>query len=235
MARADRPAIWPEAVVFDLDGTLIDSAADIAAALNGALARRRLPPFPLAKVKEMIGGGVPKLVERALLAHGVSRIGLMPLAIDFLRLYREDLVSRTTIFDGGLSLLEKLKHEGRKLGICTNKQHDLTIEALSRLNLAPFFSAVIGERIGRPRKPDPAPWLVLLVALGVAPGRATIVWDSAADVGCARAAGVPCVLVGHGYSKVPARDLGADIVIERLADLPSAIERLAESRVISEE
>jgi phosphoglycolate phosphatase len=222
LKAGDDPA-WPEAVVFDLDGTLIDSAADIGAALNGALARRKLPPFPLARIKEMIGGGVPKLVERALLAHGVSRIGLMPLAIDFLRLYREDLTSRTTLFAGGLSLLERLKSEGRKLAICTNKQQDLTIEALAQLGMAHFFSAVIGERIGRARKPDPEPLRNVLSALGVAPERAIMVGDSAADVGCARAAGVACVAVAHGYSKIPARELGADIVIEKLADLPAAM------------
>lgn len=223
------PQSWPDAVVFDLDGTLIDSATDIANALNYAIENRGLSPFPVEKVKEMIGGGVPKLVERALLAHGVSRIGLMPVAADFLRFYRENLTTHTTLFEGARNLLERLHGEGRRLGVCTNKQHDLTVETLKQLDLAKYFSAVIGERLGRPRKPDPAPLRGVLSALGVSPEHAVMVGDSAADVGCAKAAGVPCVVVSFGYSRIAAADLGGDAVINQLVNLPDCFGRLASS------
>jgi phosphoglycolate phosphatase len=223
---------WPEAVVFDLDGTLIDSAGDIAGALNTALAARGLAPFTVERVKQMIGGGIPKLVERALLAHGVSRDALLPLAHDFIRVYGENLTVETKIFAGGLEVLDRLAAEGRKLGICTNKQHDLTVRLLDELGIADYFGVVVGERIGAPKKPDAAPLLAVLSGLGVAAERAVMVGDSAADVGCAHAAGVPCILLSHGYSTVPAHELGADLVIDRLADLHGALTELALARAV---
>lgn len=226
------PRDWPDAVVFDLDGTLIDSAADIAYALNSAIERRDLPPFPIDEVKQMIGGGVPKLVERALLAHGVSRIGLAPVAADFIEIYRDNLITRTTLYEGARELLEKLRSEGRPLGLCTNKRHDLTLQTLQALDLAKYFSAVIGEREGAPRKPDPAPLRGVLAALDAAPGRAVMVGDSAADVGCARAAGVASVVVSFGYSRIEPSKLGGDACIDRLSDLHRCFKSLSASEPV---
>jgi phosphoglycolate phosphatase len=217
---------WPQAVVFDLDGTLIDSAQDIANALNWALGKRGLAPFTVTQVTEMIGGGIPKLVERALLAQGVSRLGLIPLANDFVQFYKENLTAHTTLYEGAIDLLERLKSEGRKLGLCTNKQHDLSVQTLKQLGIAHLFSAVAGERLGRPRKPDPAPLRGVIAALGTTAANAIMVGDSAADAGCAKAAGVPCVLVSFGYSRVEASALGADAVIGKLADLPRCFDAL---------
>ena len=169
------PQDWPLAVVFDLDGTLIDSAADIANALNCALGLRNFAPFPIGQVKEMIGGGIPKLVERALRAHGVSENELLPLAADFVKYYRENLTACTTLYEGAAELLERLKGEGRRIGLCTNKQHDLTVETIEQLGIAKYFSAVAGEREGHPRKPDPAPLLGVLQALGASPENAVMV------------------------------------------------------------
>jgi len=224
------PEDWPVAVVFDLDGTLIDSAADIVHALNRALGMRNLPPFSVDQAKKMIGGGVPKLVERALLAHGVPDVELLPLAADFVRCYRENLTTCTTLYEGAAELLERLKGEGPRLGICTNKQHDLTVETLNRLGIAKYFSAVVGERAGHPRKPDPAPLLGVLAALGAPPERAVMVGDSAADVGCAKAAGVASVVVSFGYSHGNAEALGSDAVIGCLKDLPQCLASLHAKR-----
>src|SRR5215475_10531946 len=110
-----KPEDWPQAVVFDLDGTLIDSAHDIAHALNAALGLRGLTPFSVDEVKAMIGGGVPKLAERALRARGVSRLGLLPLASDFIQYYRANLTTHTTLYDGARELLDQLQAEGRRL------------------------------------------------------------------------------------------------------------------------
>ncbi|MGO9547716.1 MAG: HAD-IA family hydrolase [Rhodomicrobium sp.] len=224
-----KPEDWPLAVVFDLDGTLIDSAADIAHALNLALGTRNLAPFSVDRVTEMVGGGVPKLVERALLAHGVSDVELLPLAADFVQFYRENLTTRTTLYEGARELLDRLKGEGRRLGLCTNKQHDLTVEILNRLGIAKYFSAVAGERPGQPKKPDAAPLLAVLAALGARPDNTVMVGDSAADVGCAKAAGVVSVAVNFGYSQIPAEDLGAGAVIGRFRDLPDCLGRLRSS------
>jgi phosphoglycolate phosphatase len=111
----------------------------------------------LEQVKEMIGGGVPQLVERALNAHGVTATGLPPLAADFVQRYRENLTVYTTFYDGATELLERFRSEGRRLGLCTNKPHDLVVQTLNELDIAKYFLAVEGERTGHPRKPDPAP------------------------------------------------------------------------------
>ena len=182
---------WPQAIVFDFDGTLIDSAPDIAYALNAATGRRGLAPFSLVEVKEMIGGGVPQLVERALIARGYPGTELMRLVDDFLALYRENLTTRTYIYDGARELLEQLRGEGRRLGICTNKNHELTLAILDQLDLSKYFGAIFGEREGYARKPDPAPLLETIAALGGSPKSALMTGDSEADVACAKAAEIP--------------------------------------------
>lgn len=221
MRRASQD--WPDAIVFDLDGTLIDSAPDIANALNKALAQRDLAPFSVDKVKEMIGGGVPKLIERALIAHGVSRIGIAPMVTEFITFYQNDLVTETTLYEGARDILEQFRTEGRRLGLCTNKRHDLTIEILQKLDLDQYFSAVIGERAGKPHKPDPAPLRGVMAALGVTADRTVMIGDSTADVGCAKAAEVPCVVVSFGYSRIEPHSLGADKVIDSLSELPAVL------------
>ena len=220
------PLDWPKAVVFDLDGTLIDSAPDIAHALNRATEKRGIEPFSLDQVKEMIGGGVPQLVRRALLARGLPIEGLMPLVEDFIGFYRETLTTNTRIYEGGRELLEQLRSGGRRLGICTNKNHELTVEILEQLDLAKYFSSVAGERQGRPRKPDPAPLLEVVAELGASRRDALMVGDSGADVACARAAKMPVVVVDFGYSRVEPEALGADAVISRLSELPHVFARL---------
>ena len=214
------PSDWPKAVVFDLDGTLIDSAPDIAHALNCAAERRSIEPFPLDQVKEMIGGGVPQLVGRALRARGLPGDGLMPLVEEFIALYRENLTTNTTIYEGGRELLAQLHGEGRRLGICTNKNHELTVGILQQLDLLKYFGSVLGEREGQPRKPDPAPLLEVVAELGASPQNALMAGDSEADVACARAAKMPVLVVDFGYSRIAPEALGADAVISRLSDLP---------------
>ncbi len=220
------PLDWPKAVIFDLDGTLIDSAPDIAHALNRATKNRGIEPFTLEQVEEMIGGGVPQLVGRALRARGLTEDGLMPLVEEFIALYRENLTTNTKIYDGARELLAQLHGEGRRLGICTNKNHGLTVEILEQLDLAKYFSSVIGEREGYPRKPDPAPLLEVIAELGASPEDALMAGDSEADVACARAAKIPVLVVNFGYSRIAPEALGADAVISRLSDLPQCFASL---------
>lgn len=220
------PLDWPKAVVFDLDGTLIDSAPDIAHALNRAAEKRGIEPFDLEQVKEMIGGGVPQLIKRALTARGLPVEGVMPLVEEFIALYREELTTRTKVYDGGRELLEELQREGRRLGLCTNKNHELTIEILQQLDLIKYFGSVLGEREGRARKPDPAPMLEVVAELGAFPKDALMAGDSEADVACARAAGMPVLVVDFGYSRTAPEALGADAVISRLSELPQLFSSL---------
>jgi phosphoglycolate phosphatase len=165
-----------------------------------------------------------------LLARGVSRFGLLPLAADFLRYYQANLTTHTMLYDGARELLDQLLAQGLLLGLCTNKREELAIETLNQLDLAKYFSAVIGERSGGPRKPDPAPLLAVLAKLCVSPENAVMVGDSAADAGCARAAGVASVMVSFGYGSGDTGATGGDLRAASLRDLPDCFQRLRSQR-----
>ena len=182
---------------------------------------------PAATRSRCSGCTVTQLVGRALRARGLTNDGLMPFVEEFLALYRENLTTNTKIYDGGRELLEQLCREGRRVGICTNKNHELTIEILRQLDLIKYFGSVLGERVGHPCKPDPAPLLKVLSELNVSPSRALMVGDSEADVACARAAKFPVVVVNFGYSRVAPDALGADAVISRLSELHTVLASVA--------
>ena len=219
---------WPGAVVFDLDGTLIDSAGDIADALNTALRQSGLEPFSDAEVRLMVGGGARVLVERVLNVRELSGDAALAqrLYANFMEVYQTASVARTTVYDNGRELLGELRRQGIKLAICTNKPAGITEDVLAKLDLRGSFEVVVGGTDSRPKKPHPAMLLAALSALGVDPDHAVMIGDSAADVGAARAANVPVVVVSHGYSPTPANELGADLVIGSLADVPAALRQL---------
>ena len=222
----DAPLDWPKAIVFDLDGTLIDSVPDIAAALNRATEKHGIQPFTTDEVREMVGGGVPQLVQRALVARGLPIDGLKPLVQDFIGFYSADLTTRTKVYDGARELLDRLRGEGRALGICTNKHHGLTFAILDKLDLAQYFGSIVGERDGHKRKPDAAPLLEVVSALGASPETALMVGDSETDIACARNAKIPVVAVTFGYARVAPEALGADALISSLAELPQRFAKL---------
>ena len=219
---------WPGAVVFDLDGTLIDSAGDIADALNTALRQSGLEPFSDAEVRLMVGGGARVLVERVLNVRELSGDAALAqrLYANFMEVYQTASVARTTVYDNGRELLGELRRQGIKLAICTNKPAGITEDVLAKLDLRGSFEVVVGGTDSLPKKPHPAMLLAALSALGVDPDHAVMIGDSAADVGAARAANVPVVVVSHGYSPTPANELGADLVIGSLADVPAALRQL---------
>lgn len=218
---------WPRAVIFDLDGTLIDSAPDIASALNEVLQRRGLAPFPLERVKEMIGGGIPTLIRRALEAHGVQPDDIQPLVADMLMVYAARATELTVPFDGAEDLLGRLASDSIKLAICTNKNQEITDIILRDLGLARYFSAIVGARHGLPRKPDPAKLHLILGEFGLAAADAVLIGDSGADAGAAKAAGMTLVLAEFGYCHSPLAQFEPDATIAHLGEVPETLRRLA--------
>jgi phosphoglycolate phosphatase len=218
---------WPRAVIFDLDGTLVDSAPDIASALNEVLGRRDLPAFPLEKVKAMIGGGIPTLIRRALTAHGVEPQDIEPLVTDMLDVYAGRATALTVLYDGAKDVLDGLKAAGVKMAVCTNKNQAITEIILRDLGVASYFGSVVGARQGQPKKPDAGPINLVLHELGVTADQAVMVGDSGADAGAAKAAGVPVVLASFGYCHDPLESLGPDAIIDGFDALLATLQVLA--------
>ena len=216
------PVRFPRAVVFDLDGTLIDSASDIALALARTLDEVGLPAFDVDTVKTMIGGGSRKLIERALAASGrAAELDLVDrLRDEFERFYLAEPCRHTRVFAGAIDLLDALAARGVGLGICTNKPAEITDRLLAAA------VAVAAGLDGVPKKPDPTMLLAVLSRLGAKPAESVLLGDSAADIGCARAAGCPVVLVSFGYAGGNTAALGPDAVIEAFSEALPVLGRL---------
>ena len=185
------------AVLFDLDGTLVDTLQDIAHALNGALAAAGLPTWPLAEYRELVGEGARRLVEKALPADQQPRAE--PLLRDFLRRYDEQLLVHTRPYPGVPELLEALSGRGLRLAVLSNKPHPLTVRVVEGLLPRARFAAVVGQREGVPRKPDPTAALRLADELGVPPAAWAYVGDTRTDMQTAVGAGMLPVGVLWGY------------------------------------
>lgn len=212
-------------VIFDLDGTLIDSAADLHSSINIVLAQRGLPELSLPQVVSMIGHGVRKLVERAFAASGKP---LQDEALDaaydeMVGVYDARLTELTTLMPGADAAVRELSSAGVRLGVVTNKPHAATETILAHFGLLDPMLIVMGGDSGLPRKPAPDMLEVALYKLGLDPGQVVMVGDSPADIDCARAAGVRSIAVRGGYTQKPADELGADLVIGSLADLADAL------------
>jgi phosphoglycolate phosphatase len=219
-------AAWqPAAVVWDLDGTLIESAPDLAAALNTLLNEHDQHGHAIDRVRPMIGGGVARLIERGFRAAGAP---LAPpdceaLVPRFMQLYTSRATDRTHLVPQARDVLAQFYHAGLRQGICTNKPLSVTRLILDTLDIAGYFQSVVGGDSTVHKKPHPLPLQTCLRELGVGPGEALMVGDSGADVGAARAAGVAVALVPDGYTGVPAESLGADLVLEDLSRLPACL------------
>jgi len=211
---------WPKAVIMDLDGTLIDSAPDIASALNKAFVDVGFEEFSLDEVRYMIGGGVPKLVERAFDARKLPHDERLAQVIDgVLRHYSAQPTANTTVYDGVEHVLQTLKDTGLKVGLCTNKPQDITQIALDNLNLTSYFDAIVGGTPDTPRKPDPMTLQMCVDQLGVSVDDCLLVGDSGADKGAAQALEMTVFLVEYGYCKTPVSELNPDGVLQAMPDL----------------
>lgn len=209
------------AVVFDLDGTLADTAEDIRDALVRALAGEGLPPIDIASVRLMIGGGPRLLVKRALHRLGVpARNDLVDRLAEAFHAQSKLRGKRSSrLFDGAEAALRQLHRSGVRIGLCSNKPDDLCHQLVRELGVDAYIDELLGSSDDRPKKPDPALLLTVIERLGVPPAETLYVGDSATDVATARAAGVPVFLVSYGYTLRNATQLGADAVIDSLSEL----------------
>jgi phosphoglycolate phosphatase len=215
-----------QGILFDLDGTLLDTAADIAAALNAALQSQQLGTCTLQQVRDMIGRGVPTLIERALKRLGVSadRAVLEQRYHACYTQRHERGEDEARIYPGVAAGLAALHARGFKLAVVTNKPKDAAIALLSELRLKQWIAAVVGGDSCANRKPHPQPLLMACELLEVRPEHALMVGDSATDVQAARAAGVRVVCVPYGYNEgADPRQLPCDAMVEQLTDLPALL------------
>ena len=215
-------------VVFDLDGTLVDTAPDLINALNFILAREGLAPVPLHAARNMIGAGARKLLERGLELEGrtVSLAELDRLTDDFINHYAEHIADASRPFDGLEAALDDLESSGYRFAVCTNKLEWLSKRLLDLLNLSPRFAAICGADTFGVSKPDPAILRQTIARAGGELSSAIMVGDAGPDVGVARRAGIPVICVSFGYTEVPVADLKPDRVIDHMRELRGAIESL---------
>jgi phosphoglycolate phosphatase len=215
-------------IVFDLDGTLIDTAPDLIGSLNGVLAEQGLPPVALSDARHLVGQGAKAMIERGFaLAGAALPAGKVSALFErFIEIYLGRIAQESVMFDELENTLDLLTAEGAALAVCTNKRTDLSMALLDALDLTARFVAVVGPDRAPAPKPDPRHLLTAIQAAGGEAARALMVGDSLSDVLAAKAAGVPVAVVSFGYTETPARDLGADVLIDHFTELPAIARRL---------
>jgi len=216
-------------LIFDLDGTLVDTAPDLLAATNAVLAARDREPIDPDALHHMIGFGARSLIAQAfaLTGHEVTPEEMPALEAIFLSHYRDHMADSSRPFPGVVETLEQLRQAGARLGVLTNKPHAMAAPLLTALGLADFFTAIYGAGFKPYQKPDPRIFEDVAEALAHSgQQRPVMIGDSVTDLKTARAAGAPCILMSYGYTPVPAASLGADAVLDHFHQLPDTIGRL---------
>jgi phosphoglycolate phosphatase len=215
-------------VLFDLDGTLVDSNLDLCPAINHALAMQGRPPIPLQQARTMIGGGVVLLLKRALDATGgsVSEDRLAELTHGLLEYYWAHIADNTVPYPGVLGALDSLAAKGCKLAVTTNKLEKPARQLLEALDMAGRFSAVYGGDTLGPNRGKPKGDMLVAAIAECGGGRAVLVGDSTYDVRAARNAGIPVVTYRYGYHDVPVADLEGDAMIDHFDDLVTTLKSL---------
>ena len=212
-------------VIFDLDGTLVDSAPDLVATLNVIFAREGLPPVAYDTARNLVGGGARSMIERSLAAQArkLDAAGVDSLVKDFVEHYAAHIADRSRAFPGLDAALDELAAGGCRFAVCTNKLEWLSVRLLDALGLSNRFAAICGADTFGLQKPHPDLLRRTIARAGGEPAHAVMVGDSVSDIATARAAGVPVVAVDHGYTETPVSELGADRVISTFAELPNAV------------
>ncbi len=211
-------------VGFDLDGTLIDTSGDLAAAVNHAIGTIGRSPFPAADIHPFVGKGARVMLQRALDASGgydeALLARLLPILLDY---YAQNLAIHSVPYPGLVQALDELAGRGVRLAICTNKAERFTLPLMRQIGLSDRFAAIVGGDTVGVSKPDPAPIRAMVERAGG--GRAIFVGDTINDIAGARNAGIANVAVGFGFLDGPIEQLEADAVIHHFDELVPLLER----------
>jgi len=221
-------ALESPALIFDLDGTLVDTAPDLLATVNTLLSRDGRRPVGPEAMRHLVGRGARNLITEAFRQTGAppdpARLEL--LYNDFLADYASHVAAASKPYPGVLETLDTLKHEGARMAVLTNKPHEPTRMLLEQLGLARTFGAVFGQGRRQWLKPDPRLFEEVLAELGGRGAGAVVIGDSITDVQTARSGRAPVILMSYGYTPVPAANLGADLVLDDFREVPAAVRRL---------
>lgn len=221
----------PDTIVFDLDGTLVDSSPDLTAALNVALAAVGRPAVDPATVRHLVGHGARALIERGLAVSGGGGEDEIARALPaFLAYYAAHIADGSRPYPGAVAAMDALAAAGVRLAVCTNKPLALAKALIAALGWTDRFAAVLGGDTLSVRKPDPAPLLAAIAAAGGDPATSVYVGDTSVDVATARAANVPVIIVAFGFADRPVRSLGADAVLDDFSGLAALATRLNRDR-----
>ena len=214
--------------VFDLDGTLVDTAADLTAATNRTLSKLQLPATPASTLRPVVNSGARAMIEAGLVHHGVSKSAteVDSLLETFLADYARHIVIESQPFPGALANLEKLKASGARLGVCTNKREFLARRLLTELKMDKLFDAVVGRDTLPVHKPDPGRLIGTVILADGDLGRCVMIGDSEIDIRTAKSAGIPVVGVSFGYSPEPISKYKPDLVLNHYDQLAGALDML---------
>jgi phosphoglycolate phosphatase len=212
-------------VVFDLDGTLVDTAPDLVGTLNVIFAREGLPAVEYGAARNMVGGGARLMIERGLAANGrdLPTTEVDRMVRDYIEHYAAHIAEGSRPFPGVEGALDRLAEQGFRLAVCTNKLEWLSLRLLDAMGLTGRFAAICGSDTFKLQKPNPDFLLRTIERIGGERSAAVMVGDSVNDIAPARAAGIPVVAVDFGYSEVPVRDLSPNRVIGAYSELPEAV------------
>ena len=213
-------------IIFDLDGTLVDTAPDLIDTLNTILGREGLPTVPYDKARALIGHGTRRMLERGLAVAGRPAADIERMFGDFITYYSEHIADRSRPFPGVEAALDTLAARGCAFAVCTNKLEWLSKRLLDEWGLSPRFAAICGADTFGVSKPDPAILRQTIARAGGDPSSTIMVGDAGTDIGVARRAGVPVIGVTFGYTDVPIADLEPDRLIDHMRELPGAVDDL---------